>query len=94
MLLVALISVAAAVEAVPAPPAPAPVVVTGELPDDQKRVCKPAEEEIGSIIPKKVCRTKGEWAAMKRANERRTRAYMDDKNTMSGRAPARQESNQ
>src|SRR5687768_3292871 len=88
-----------AAAAAPQTPAAAPatqgtIVVTGELPDDQKKVCKAAEEEIGSIIPKKVCRTKGEWAAMKRQNERRTRSYINDKNSMSSRAGAPKEANQ
>ena len=61
-----------------------PVIVTGELPDDKKKVCKQMEE-IGSIIPRKVCKTKGEWASTARGNEKRSRAYADDKNSMSSR---------
>ena len=60
------------------------IVVTGELPEDRKPVCKPVEE-IGSIIPRRVCRTKSEWASLARDTERRTRDYVNNKNAMSGR---------
>lgn len=60
------------------------IVVTGELPDDKKRVCKQVEE-IGSILPRRICRTKGEWTSLARGVEQRTDAYVNDKNTMSSR---------
>jgi hypothetical protein len=60
------------------------IIVTGEKPEDRKKVCKESEE-IGSIIPRRVCRTKGEWASAEREKQRRTRAYNDDKTSMSGR---------
>ena len=41
-------------------PEPPEVVVEGKIPDANKRVCK-SEGTTGSIIPKRVCRTKGEW---------------------------------
>jgi hypothetical protein len=78
-------SLALAAQQVPAPGTGETVVATGETPDDKKRVCKAAEEEIGSIIPKKVRRTKGEWAAIKRQNERRTRDFNSDKKSMASR---------
>ncbi|HXG80591.1 MAG TPA: hypothetical protein VNJ05_02205 [Sphingomicrobium sp.] len=37
------------------------IVVTGKIPDANKKVCK-TEAATGSIIPKRICRTKGEWA--------------------------------
>ena len=75
---------AAAMQQTAAPQEGERIVVTGDKPEDQKRVCKESEE-IGSIIPKRVCRTKGEWASMQREKERRTRAYNDDKTSMSSR---------
>jgi hypothetical protein len=75
---------AAALQQTTAPQQSERIVVTGEKPEDQKRVCKETEE-IGSIIPKRVCRTKGEWASLKAETERRTRAYNQDKNNMSSR---------
>ena len=36
------------------------IVVEGELPDAKKRVCK-SSVATGSIMSKRVCRTKGEW---------------------------------
>jgi hypothetical protein len=36
------------------------IVVKGEVPDADKRVCK-SSVSTGSIMPKKVCKTKGEW---------------------------------
>lgn len=44
-----------------APPEPSEeIVVKGEIPDANKRVCKLAGT-TGSIIPKRECRSKGEW---------------------------------
>jgi hypothetical protein len=40
--------------------APSDIVVTGKIPDADKRVCKQTGA-TGSIIPKRECRTKGEW---------------------------------
>jgi hypothetical protein len=80
--ILALISAAAVQQAVQQPVDQ--IVVTGEKPEDRKRVCKETEE-IGSIIPKRVCRTKGEWASAEREKDRRTRAYNNDKAGMSSR---------
>ena len=43
---------------------PEDIVVTGEIPDADKRVCK-TQTATGSIIPKRTCRTKGEWEEMR-----------------------------
>ena len=43
---------------------PEDVVVTGKIPDADKKVCT-TEASTGSIIPKRTCRTKGEWEAMR-----------------------------
>lgn len=53
----------------PAPDAPKPesqetIVVKGKIPDADKRVCK-TDVTTGSIIPKRTCRTKGEWEAIR-----------------------------
>ena len=53
----------------PAPDAPKPepqetIVVTGKIPDADKRVCR-TDVTTGSIIPKRTCRTKGEWEAIR-----------------------------
>lgn len=52
-----------------APDAPKPesqetIVVTGKIPDADKRVCR-TDVTTGSIIPKRTCRTKGEWEAIR-----------------------------
>jgi hypothetical protein len=44
----------------PASPEGREIVVKGELPDAKKRVCK-SSVATGSILSKKVCRTKEEW---------------------------------
>jgi hypothetical protein len=71
-LYVVLLSLGMAAPAVaqqPAPATPAPpdqgVVVTGELPDAQKRVCK-SSAPTGSIIERRVCRTKAQWEELRR----------------------------
>jgi hypothetical protein len=43
---------------------PEDVVVTGKIPDADKKVCK-TDVVTGSIMPKRICRTKGEWAAIR-----------------------------
>ena len=43
---------------------PDDIVVTGKIPDADKKMCK-TEAATGSIIPKRICRTKGEWEAMR-----------------------------
>ena len=39
------------------------VVVDGQRPDSQKRVCK-TSVATGSIMPSRTCRTKAEWEAI------------------------------
>ena len=41
-------------------PAPETITVTGKLPDGKKRVCQ-TTSQTGSIMIKRVCRTKQEW---------------------------------
>jgi len=53
----------AMVQAAPQEP-PGDVVVTGKIPDANKRVCKQTGA-TGSIIPKRECRTKGEWEELR-----------------------------
>ena len=43
-----------------ASPAPETITVTGKLPDGKKRVCQ-TSAQTGSILIKRVCRTKQEW---------------------------------
>lgn len=43
-----------------AAPAPDTITVTGKLPDGQKRVCQ-TSAQTGSILIKRVCKTKQEW---------------------------------
>ena len=40
--------------------APDPITVTGKLPDGQKKVCH-TDAQTGSILVKRVCKTKQEW---------------------------------
>lgn len=62
-------SAAVAQQATPVPPASQqPITVTGQaVPDEDKPVCKFVE--TGSLIPKKVCMTKSEWARTERNND-------------------------
>ena len=54
-------SSAAVAHPAPPPPAQPPITVTGQaVPDPDKPVCKYAD--TGSLIPKKVCMPKSEWA--------------------------------
>ena len=41
-------------------PAPETITVTGKLPDGHKRVCQ-TSAQTGSILIKRVCKTKQEW---------------------------------
>jgi hypothetical protein len=43
-----------------AAPAPETITVTGKLPDGHKRVCQ-TSAQTGSILIKRVCKTKQEW---------------------------------
>jgi hypothetical protein len=43
-----------------ASPAPDAITVTGKLPDGQKKVCQ-TTAQTGSILIKRVCKTKQEW---------------------------------
>lgn len=38
-----------------------------ETPKDEKRICRP-ETSTGSVLPKRICKTRGEWAASARKN--------------------------
>ena len=40
------------------------ITLTGKIPDADKRVCR-TDVTTGSIIPKRTCRTKGEWEAIR-----------------------------
>ena len=62
-------------------PAEDPITVTGE---PVKKVCR-TEVPIGSNLPRRICTTVAEAKAQAKANERRTDAYIRDKNAMSAR---------
>lgn len=49
-----------AAPAAAAPATPETITVTGKLPDGHKRVCE-TSAQTGSILIKRVCRTKQEW---------------------------------
>ena len=55
--------------------------------DSQKKVCKRVET-TGTILPKRDCRTKAEWAAIAKANEANAERYARNRDTTSGRGPA------
>ena len=58
-IIAAAVSSAAVAQQAPPPPAQPPITVTGQLPDQDKPVCKYIE--TGSLIPRKVCMAKSEW---------------------------------
>ena len=43
------------------------VIVEGQIPDANKRVCRQMTP-TGSILPTRICRTKGEWEEIRRRN--------------------------
>ena len=65
---------------------PEEVVVRGQIPEPDKKVCK-TEPSTGSIIPKRVCRPKWQWELMRQRaiaaleqldRERRARQHVQD----------------
>ena len=54
--------------------------------DSQKKVCKRVET-TGTILPKRDCRTKAEWAAIAEANAKNAERYARSRDTTSGRGP-------
>jgi hypothetical protein len=55
-----IVPAAAQTTAAPQPPPSGDIVVKGQIPDADKSVCK-MTGATGSIIPKRECRTKGDW---------------------------------
>ena len=69
-------SAAAAQQTPPPPAAQQPITVTGQaVPDPDKPVCKYVE--TGSLIPKKVCMPKSEWARAERSIDDDMRSMRD-----------------
>ena len=63
-----------------ASPLPGPdVTVTGKRPDRDKRVCV-SDVTIGSIMPKTICKTKGEWEEQRQRDLAVVQRLKDDRN--------------
>jgi hypothetical protein len=45
-------------------------------PVKEKKICR-AETATGSVMAKRVCRTKAEWARLREQNERQNEAFRD-----------------
>jgi len=60
------------------PPAPDEVTVTGKRPDQDKRVCK-SDVTTGHIMPKTVCKTKGEWEEERQRGLAQVQRLKDDR---------------
>ena len=60
------------------PPAPDEVTVTGKRPDQDKTVCR-SDVTTGSIIPKRVCKTKGEWEEIRQRGLAQVQRLKDDR---------------
>lgn len=46
------------------------------VPVKEKKICR-AETATGSVMARRVCRTKAEWARLKELNERQNEAFRD-----------------
>jgi len=75
-LVTAFLIVGASSQAQPATPSTAPAApATAAAPE--KKICR-REQEIGSIMPKRTCRTQAEWDAIDRATEADTDTQLRD----------------
>jgi hypothetical protein len=60
------------------PPAPGDVTVTGKRLEQDRQVCK-SDVTTGSIIPTRVCKTKGEWEAIRQRDLATIQRLKDDR---------------
>jgi len=66
------------------------LLIAGETPaatpaaQPEKKVCRMNEADTGSIMSKKVCRTKSEWAEIAKANQKNADRYKNDRATGNG----------
>jgi len=47
---------------------------------EERKICRASEAATGSIMPKRICRTKAEWAAIQAANQAETDRYLLNEN--------------
>jgi hypothetical protein len=47
-----------------------------QQPVKERKICRAGELATGSIMPKRVCRTKEEWAALEEAHKAETERYL------------------
>ena len=59
------------------PAAPAATAAPAVATAPEKKICR-KEQEIGSIMPKRTCRTQAEWDAIDRATEADTDTQLRD----------------
>jgi hypothetical protein len=78
---VALLSLAQAATTQPAPPA-SPVANA----PSEKKTCR-REEDLGTIISKRVCHTKAEWSAIDAQNARNAERFSNDRDNSRGLRP-------
>ena len=50
-----------------------PAVATAENPE--KKICRNSDADLGSMMPKRECKTKAEWAAIAKANQANAERY-------------------
>ena len=60
------------------PPAPGDVTVTGKRLEQDRRVCV-SDVTTGSIMPKTICRTKGEWEEQRQRGLAAIQRLKDDR---------------
>jgi hypothetical protein len=41
----------------------------------EKKICRNADADLGSMMPKRECKTKAEWAAIAKANQQNADNY-------------------
>ena len=47
----------------------------GAAAQPEKKICKNSDAEIGSMMPKRECKTKAEWAAIAKSNQENADSY-------------------
>lgn len=47
--------------------------------EPEKKICRNVAENTGSIMPKRECRTKSEWAAAAKANQKNADNYRNNR---------------
>ncbi len=67
-------------------PAVAKDAVNAQGAAKERKVCRNAEQSTGSIMAKRVCRTKDDWAALDAAHAAETERFKMNENVRNGSA--------